>query len=111
MGCRGPSGATASVVSSACHTQTPASLSFAVSAVAEFGDLTQIVIASLAARYHDPLAVGLGAMIGLLLVAALAIVGGQGLLRIVPMAVVKSQRDEANPAPGEVQGMKSAGLL
>jgi Ca2+/H+ antiporter, TMEM165/GDT1 family len=65
-----------------------AATSFAVIAVAEFGDLTQIVIASLAARYHDPLAVGLGAMIGLLLVAALAIVGGRGLLRIVPMAVV-----------------------
>jgi putative Ca2+/H+ antiporter (TMEM165/GDT1 family) len=65
-----------------------AGTSFAVVAVAEFGDLTQIVIASLAARYHDPVAVGAGSMVALLLVAGLAIVGGRGLLRIVPMTAV-----------------------
>lgn len=58
--------------------------SFAVLFVAEFGDLTQLVTANLSARYHDPLAVGLGAVLGLWAVGALAIVGGRQLLRVVP---------------------------
>src|SRR5580704_14336222 len=53
--------------------------SFAIILVAEFGDLTQIATATLAARYHDPLSVGVGA------VAALAIVGGRGLLKVIPL--------------------------
>jgi Ca2+/H+ antiporter, TMEM165/GDT1 family len=61
---------------------------FAVVLVAEFGDLTQIVTASLAARYHDPLAVGLGSVLALWTVAALAIVGGRGLLRLIPLTVL-----------------------
>jgi putative Ca2+/H+ antiporter (TMEM165/GDT1 family) len=58
--------------------------SFAVLFVAEFGDLTQLVTANLSARYHDPLAVGVGAVLGLWAVGALAIVGGRQLLRVVP---------------------------
>jgi putative Ca2+/H+ antiporter (TMEM165/GDT1 family) len=58
--------------------------SFAVVFVAEFGDLTQLVTANLSARYHDPLTVGAGAVLGLWAVAALAIVGGRQLLRVVP---------------------------
>ena len=58
--------------------------SFAVVFVAEFGDLTQLVTANLSARYHDPLTVGVGAVLGLWAVAALAIVGGRQLLRVVP---------------------------
>jgi Ca2+/H+ antiporter, TMEM165/GDT1 family len=62
--------------------------SFALIMVAEFGDLTQIVIVDLAARYHDPLAVGTGGLLALWAVAALAIAGGRGLLKIVPIRVV-----------------------
>jgi Ca2+/H+ antiporter, TMEM165/GDT1 family len=62
-----------------------ASTSFAVIAVAEFGDLTQIATASLAARFHDPLPVGIGAVLALWAVAALAIVGGRGLLKVIPL--------------------------
>ena len=62
-----------------------AATSFLVILVAEFGDLTQIVTANLAAKYHDPLSVGVGAVIGLWAVAALAILGGRGLLRVLPM--------------------------
>ena len=58
--------------------------SFAVLFVAEFGDLTQLVTANLSARYHDPLAVAVGAVLGLWAVGALAIVGGRQLLRVVP---------------------------
>jgi putative Ca2+/H+ antiporter (TMEM165/GDT1 family) len=52
--------------------------------VAEFGDLTQLATANLAARYHDPVTVGVGAVLGLWAVGALAIVGGRQLLRVVP---------------------------
>lgn len=61
---------------------------FLVILVAEFGDLTQIVTANLAARYHDPLSVGIGAVAALWAVAALAIVGGRGLLRLIPLTVI-----------------------
>jgi len=59
--------------------------SFAVILVAEFGDLTQIATATLAARYHDPLSVGIGAVLGLWAVGGLAIVGGRGLLKVIPL--------------------------
>jgi Ca2+/H+ antiporter, TMEM165/GDT1 family len=59
--------------------------SFAIILVAEFGDLTQIAIASLAARYHDPLSVGIGAVLALWSVAALAIAGGRSLLKVIPL--------------------------
>ena len=59
--------------------------SFGIILVAEFGDLTQIATASLAARYHDPLSVGTGAVLALWAVAALAIAGGRGLLKVIPL--------------------------
>ena len=62
--------------------------SFAVILVAEFGDLTQIATASLAARYHDPLSVGIGAVLALWAVAAIAIAGGRSLLKIIPLVWV-----------------------
>jgi putative Ca2+/H+ antiporter (TMEM165/GDT1 family) len=58
---------------------------FAVVLVAEFGDLTQIATASLAARYHDPVSVGVGAVLALWAVAGIAIVGGRGLLKLIPL--------------------------
>ena len=59
--------------------------SFGVVFVAEFGDLTQIVTANLAAKYHDPLAVGIGATAGLWVAAGLAIIGGRCLLKVLPV--------------------------
>jgi putative Ca2+/H+ antiporter (TMEM165/GDT1 family) len=65
------------------------STAFLVILVAEFGDLTQILTANLAARYHDFLpSVAIGAVLGLWAVAGLAIVGGRSLLRVVPLVVV-----------------------
>jgi putative Ca2+/H+ antiporter (TMEM165/GDT1 family) len=58
---------------------------FAVVLVAEFGDLTQIATASLAARYHDPLSVGIGSVLALWAVAALAITGGRSLLKVISL--------------------------
>ncbi|WP_181768356.1 TMEM165/GDT1 family protein [Streptomyces albidus (ex Kaewkla and Franco 2022)] len=56
--------------------------------VAEFGDLTQIMTANLAARYDDPLSVGLGAVLALWAVAALGILGGRTLMRFVPLKLI-----------------------
>ncbi|MDO0927911.1 TMEM165/GDT1 family protein [Streptomyces sp. TG1A-8] len=56
--------------------------------VAEFGDLTQIMTANLAARYDDPVSVGLGAVLGLWVVAGLGIVGGKALMRRVPLRLI-----------------------
>lgn len=65
-----------------------AATSFVVVAVAEFGDLTQLVIANLAARYDDPIAVGLGAVVAMWTVATAAVLGGRGLLRLVPATLL-----------------------
>jgi Ca2+/H+ antiporter, TMEM165/GDT1 family len=65
-----------------------AGTAFGVILVAEFGDLTQIVTANLAAKFADPLAVGLGATLGLWTVGALAIVGGRGLLKVLPLHLI-----------------------
>ncbi|MCW2938312.1 MAG: hypothetical protein JWN00_1297 [Actinomycetia bacterium] len=62
--------------------------SFLVILVAEFGDLTQIVTANLAAKFHDPVSVGVGSVLGLWAVGALAIVGGRNLLRVVPITLI-----------------------
>ncbi|PZG93179.1 hypothetical protein C1I97_29060 [Streptomyces sp. NTH33] len=56
--------------------------------VAEFGDLTQIMTANLAARYDNPLSVGLGAVLALWSVAGLGIVGGKALMRRVPLGLI-----------------------
>jgi putative Ca2+/H+ antiporter (TMEM165/GDT1 family) len=65
-----------------------ASTGFMLILVAEFGDLTQIMTANLAARYDDPLSVGLGAVLALWAVAGLGIVGGKALMKRVPLALI-----------------------
>ena len=62
-----------------------AATSFVVILLAELGDLSDIVIANLAARYHDPVAVGIGSVLALWSVVVVAIVGGRGLQRILPL--------------------------
>jgi putative Ca2+/H+ antiporter (TMEM165/GDT1 family) len=62
---------------------------FLVVFVAEWGDLTQILTANLAARYHSALSVGVGAVLALWAVAALAVLGGQALLRVADVRVVR----------------------
>lgn len=58
---------------------------FAVVFLAEFGDLTQLMTISLAARFHDPLGVGTGAVLGLWSAAALAVIVGWRLLKLIPV--------------------------
>jgi putative Ca2+/H+ antiporter (TMEM165/GDT1 family) len=57
---------------------------FVVIFVAEWGDLTQVLTANLAVRYHSPLSVGLGAAAALLSVSAIATFSGRQLVRILP---------------------------
>jgi Ca2+/H+ antiporter, TMEM165/GDT1 family len=59
--------------------------SFGVTLLSELGDPSHIIIATLAARYDDPLAVGLGALLALWAVSALAVFGGSRLQRVVPV--------------------------
>jgi Ca2+/H+ antiporter, TMEM165/GDT1 family len=63
-------------------------MSFGIILVAEFGDLTQVATATLAARYHDPLSVGVGAVLALWGVAAVAIAGGRSLLKVIPLTLI-----------------------
>jgi putative Ca2+/H+ antiporter (TMEM165/GDT1 family) len=61
----------------------------AVIFVAEWGDLTQIITANLAARYHNALSVGLGALFALWAVAGIAVVSGTGLLRVLSVRTLR----------------------
>ena len=62
---------------------------FVVIFVGEFGDLTQILTANLAAKYHQPLSVWVGAFAALTSVAALGAFVGRGLLRYLPLVVIR----------------------
>lgn len=63
--------------------------SFGVLFVAEWGDLSQLLTAGLAARYHDPVSVFAGAWTALVLVAGLAVLLGRTLLRHVRLATIR----------------------
>ena len=65
-----------------------AGVSFSVILVAEWGDLTQILTANLAAKYHNPVSVGIGAVLALWTVALLALLAGRTLLRVLPMQLI-----------------------
>jgi Ca2+/H+ antiporter, TMEM165/GDT1 family len=62
---------------------------FVVIFLAEWGDLTQILTANLAAHYHSPFSVGVGALLALWAVAGVAVIGGQGLLRFINIKTLR----------------------
>jgi putative Ca2+/H+ antiporter (TMEM165/GDT1 family) len=62
---------------------------FGVVFVGEWGDITQVTTANLAARYTDPVSVAVGAVLALWAAAALALTVGQGLLRRLPTRLVR----------------------
>jgi putative Ca2+/H+ antiporter (TMEM165/GDT1 family) len=62
---------------------------FLVIFLAEWGDLTQILMANLSAHYHDPVSVAVGSLLALWAVAGLAVVSGQSLLRFVNIGTVR----------------------
>lgn len=79
----------AAAVTGALSDRRVAVAAFGVVLVAELGDLTQILTATLAARYGDPLSVGLGALLALWSVATLAVLLGRRLLVRVPLRRVQ----------------------
>ncbi len=62
---------------------------FSIIALAEFGDITQVLIANLTARYRDPVGVFAGATVGFWMVAAVGVLAGKWITRYVPLAVVR----------------------
>ncbi|TDQ65696.1 putative Ca2+/H+ antiporter (TMEM165/GDT1 family) [Actinomycetospora succinea] len=58
---------------------------FGITALSELADPSQILTATLTAQYDDPLLVGIGALLGLWAVSALAVYGGNRLRQIVPV--------------------------
>lgn len=62
---------------------------FLVVFLAEWGDLTQIATASLAAGSGEPWSVFLGALLALSSVAAIAVVAGRTILRVLPVKIVR----------------------
>jgi Ca2+/H+ antiporter, TMEM165/GDT1 family len=66
-----------------------AAASFLLVLIAETGDLTQIITATLAARYRDALSVGIGALLALWTVAVLAVTFGRNLLRVISLRRVQ----------------------
>ena len=78
------------IVKREVHTHRRAvSTAFVVIFIAEWGDLTQVLTANLAVRYHSALSVAVGAVLALWAVAALAVLGGQSVLRFVNVRVVR----------------------
>ncbi len=63
--------------------------SFLILFLAEWGDLSQLLTASLAAKYRDPLSVGVGAFLALATVSGLAAVLGRGLLQRLRLATLR----------------------
>jgi putative Ca2+/H+ antiporter (TMEM165/GDT1 family) len=66
-----------------------AAISFGVLFAAEWGDLSQLAIAGMAARYEAPLSVFLGGWAALLLVSGLAVFLGTKLADRLPVALIR----------------------
>lgn len=64
-------------------------VSFTVLFAAEWGDASQLLTVALTAKYHAPFAVGLGSWLGLVGVAALAILLGKFIQAKVPLHLIQ----------------------
>jgi len=62
---------------------------FGITFLAEWGDLSQLATAGLAARYDEPLSVFVGAFGALLLIASLAVFVGAKLVTRLPIGLVR----------------------
>jgi putative Ca2+/H+ antiporter (TMEM165/GDT1 family) len=62
---------------------------FVIVFLGEWGDITQIATANYAARYHDPLSVGVGAVIALWAVSGLGVLFGSKLLKRIPGRILQ----------------------
>jgi putative Ca2+/H+ antiporter (TMEM165/GDT1 family) len=85
--------------------------SFIVLFLAEWGDLTQLLTASLSAKYDEPLAVFTGSSLGLIAVGALGVTGGRAMLRWVPMHWVRRIAATAFAAVAVVTALQAAKVI
>jgi putative Ca2+/H+ antiporter (TMEM165/GDT1 family) len=85
--------------------------SFLVLFIAEWGDLTQLLTASLSAKYHQPIAVFTGSWLGLVAVAVLAVTGGKAMLRIIPLQWVRRIAAAAFAAVAVITALEAANIL
>lgn len=85
--------------------------SFGVLFAAEWVDLSQVLTASFAAKYGDAVAVFVGALLALWIVAALAIIGGRALLRVVPLEWVRRAAAVAFGVIAVITALEAGGVL
>lgn len=84
---------------------------FVVLFLAEWGDLTQLLTASLSAKYDNPTAVFTGSILGLVAVAGIAVTGGKALLRVMPLDWVRRIAAIAFGAVAVVTALEAASVL
>ena len=85
--------------------------SFGVLFAAEWGDLSQILTANFAAKYGDPAAVFVGAWTALAIVAALGVMSGRALIRVVPLVWVRRLAAGLFSAMAVVTALEAAGAF
>jgi len=62
---------------------------FVVILLGEFGDLTQLLVVNLEARYKSPVSVFVGGYLALTSVCAIGAFSGQALLRVLPLGAIR----------------------
>ena len=86
-------------------------VSFGVLFAAEWGDLSQLLTAGLAARYDAPVAVFIGSWVALALVAALAVLAGRSLLRVIPVMLVRRLAGGLFAVLALITALEAAGVI
>jgi putative Ca2+/H+ antiporter (TMEM165/GDT1 family) len=86
-------------------------ISFGVLFAAEWGDLSQLLTAALTARYDAPLGVFIGSWAALALVAALAVVAGRSLLRVIPVRLFRGIAGALFAALAVVTALEAANVF
>ncbi|HVY10384.1 MAG TPA: TMEM165/GDT1 family protein [Mycobacteriales bacterium] len=84
---------------------------FVVLFLAEWGDLTQLLTASLSAKYDAPFAVFTGSALGLIAVGGLAVTGGKALLRVLPLLWIRRIAAIAFAVVAILTALDAAGAL
>lgn len=86
-------------------------LCFGILFLAEWGDLSQILTASLVLRYHDAVSVFVGAFLALALVSGLAAVLGRALLTRIPLTLIRRVGGIVCLVLAGITGLQVAGVF
>jgi putative Ca2+/H+ antiporter (TMEM165/GDT1 family) len=87
------------------------SISFGVLFAAEWGDLSQLATAGLAARYDSPVSVFIGSWAALLVVSALAVFLGKKLADRLPIRLIRTVAAILFTVFGVIAGVETIRLL